>query len=111
MIPQENGKSMTARDLAKLIGVSQSAISRAFTPGASISGELRERILSSARMLGYRPNAIASILSRRKSDMVPLWSSQTCAIRTTRRFSKSSREDYSNSASKACSSTSRPAST
>ena len=72
MIPQENGKSMTARDLAKLIGVSQSAISRAFTPGASISGELRERILSSARMLGYRPNAIASILSRRKSDIVAL---------------------------------------
>ena len=63
---------MTARDLAKLIGVSQSAISRAFTPGASISGELRERILSSARMLGYRPNAIASILSRRKSDIVAL---------------------------------------
>lgn len=61
---------ITARELARLIGVSQSAVSRAFTPGASISRPLRERILSSADSLNYRPNAIASILSKRRSNVV-----------------------------------------
>jgi len=63
-------KPITARELARLIGVSQSAVSRAYTPGASISSEMRERILSTAESLGYSPNAIASTLSKRKSDFV-----------------------------------------
>jgi DNA-binding LacI/PurR family transcriptional regulator len=63
---------LTARELARLLGVSQSAISRAFTPAASISPELRTRILTSADKLGYRPNAIASSLSKRKSNIVGL---------------------------------------
>lgn len=48
--------TLTSRDLAQLIGVSQSAVSRAFTPGASISPRLRERVLSAAERLGYSPN-------------------------------------------------------
>lgn len=68
----EASKTMTARDLARLIGVSQSAVSRAFTPGASISEDLRQRILAAAQRFGYRPNVIASILSRQKSDIVAL---------------------------------------
>jgi DNA-binding LacI/PurR family transcriptional regulator len=66
------GKTITARDLAKLLGVSQSAVSRAFTPGASISPSMRERILDGATRFGYQPNAIASILSRKRSDIVGL---------------------------------------
>lgn len=66
----EKRKPITARELAQLLGVSQSAVSRAFTPGASISDKLRERILVSADSLGYSPNAIASILSKRKSNIV-----------------------------------------
>ncbi|GAB5376632.1 MAG: LacI family DNA-binding transcriptional regulator [Acuticoccus sp.] len=61
---------MTSRQLAALIGVSQSAVSRAFTPGSSISPELRERILKGARDYGYRPNAIASMLTTKRSNMV-----------------------------------------
>ena len=45
--------TLTSRDLAQLIGVSQSAVSRAFTPGASISPKLRDRVLSAAERLGY----------------------------------------------------------
>lgn len=60
---------ITARDLAQLLGVSQSAISRAFTPGASISPELRQRILHAAEELDYQPNAIASMLSTRRSNI------------------------------------------
>jgi DNA-binding LacI/PurR family transcriptional regulator len=67
-----NRRPMTSRDLAKLIGVSQSAVSRAFTPGASISPDMRARILHAADDLGYQPNAIASILSTRRSKIVGL---------------------------------------
>lgn len=67
--PQGFGKPKTARQLARLLGVSQSAVSRAFNPGSSISLELRERILSAAEKLDYHPNAIASMLSKRRSNI------------------------------------------
>lgn len=65
-------KPLTSRDLARLIGVSQSAVSRAFTPDASISAPLRQRILDAASRFGYEPNAIASMLSTRRNNMVGL---------------------------------------
>ena len=61
---------MTSRQLAALIGVSQSAVSRAFTPGSSISADMRERILKGAEEFGYQPNAIASMLTTRRTNMV-----------------------------------------
>lgn len=63
-------RQITSRQLAALIGVSQSAVSRAFTPGSSISPEMRERILDGARDFGYRPNAIASMLTTKRTNMV-----------------------------------------
>jgi DNA-binding LacI/PurR family transcriptional regulator len=62
-------KPITARQLARLLGVSQAAVSRAFSPGASISTELRQRILRAAEELDYHPNAIASMLSTRRSNI------------------------------------------
>lgn len=62
-------KPITARQLARLLGVSQSAVSRAFSPGTSISTELRQRILRAAEELDYHPNAIASMLSTRRSNI------------------------------------------
>ncbi len=67
----ENSKHpLTARQLAGALGVSQSTISRAFTPGSSISPDLRERVLQSAREFGYQPNAIASMLTKRRTNIV-----------------------------------------
>lgn len=63
---------LTARQLAELIGVSQSTISRAFSHGTSVSPKTRAYVLESAKRLGYRPNAIASFLSRRSSNIVGL---------------------------------------
>jgi DNA-binding LacI/PurR family transcriptional regulator len=63
-------RPLTARQLANLIGVSQSAVSRAFTPGSSISPDLRSRILKAAREYGYKPNAIASMLTTRRTNIV-----------------------------------------
>ncbi|MCK8783501.1 LacI family DNA-binding transcriptional regulator, partial [Roseomonas sp. NAR14] len=60
----------TAHDVARRAGTSQSAVSRVFTPGASVSPALRERVLAAARDLGYRPNAIARSLITRRSRLV-----------------------------------------
>ena len=64
--------ALTARQLAALIGVSQSTISRAFSKDASISPSTRSFVLEAAERHGYRPNAIASFLSRRSSGIVGL---------------------------------------
>ncbi len=62
----------TAQDVATLAEVSQSAVSRCFTPGASVSEKTREKVLRAAIKLGYRPNAIARSLSTKQSRMIAL---------------------------------------
>ena len=68
--PKVNKHSVTSIDVARLAEVSQPAVSRSFTPGASVAPETRARVLEAARKLGYRPNAIASTLSSRRSRMI-----------------------------------------
>ena len=60
----------TSMQVARLAGVSQSAVSRAFTPGASVSEKMRRRVLEAARKLSYQPNAIARSLITRRSNMM-----------------------------------------
>jgi DNA-binding LacI/PurR family transcriptional regulator len=60
----------TAYDVARIAGVSQSAVSRAFTPGASISPEARLKVFEAAKGLGYRPNLIARSLITQRSGMI-----------------------------------------
>jgi DNA-binding LacI/PurR family transcriptional regulator len=60
----------SAHDVARLAGVSQAAVSRAFTPGASIANDTRERVLEAAQALGYRPNLIARSLIKGRSGIV-----------------------------------------
>ena len=60
----------TAHEVAKLAGVSQSAVSRVFTPGASASPATRERVLAAAEQLGYRPNLVARSLIMGRSYLV-----------------------------------------
>lgn len=57
-------------DVAALAGVSTSAVSRTFTPGASVAKKTRALVLEAAKKLGYRPNAIARTLSTRKSRII-----------------------------------------
>ncbi|MEO8976481.1 MAG: LacI family DNA-binding transcriptional regulator [Casimicrobiaceae bacterium] len=63
---------VTAADVARHAGVSRSAVSRAFTPGASVSREARERILLSADHLGYRVNRLAQSLINSRSNVIGL---------------------------------------
>lgn len=74
----DQGAAMTGRvrsratsfDVAALAGVSQSAVSRAFTPGSSIAEEKRAKIIEAARKLNYVPNSIASSLTTKRSNIV-----------------------------------------
>lgn len=61
-----------AQDVARLANVSQSAVSRTFTPGASVSEDMRQRVMTAARTLGYRPNAMARSLITRRSRIIAL---------------------------------------
>jgi DNA-binding LacI/PurR family transcriptional regulator len=60
----------TSFDVAALAGVSQSAVSRAFSPGASISEAKRAKIVEAARKLNYVPNSIASSLTTKRTNIV-----------------------------------------
>lgn len=61
---------VTSADVAREAGVSRAAVSRAFTPGASVAPDTRQRILAAAEAVGYRPNAIARSLNTRRSGIV-----------------------------------------
>ena len=60
----------TSYDVARIAGVSQSAVSRCFRPGNSLSDEKRKIILKAAAKLGYEPNAFASSLITKRSNLV-----------------------------------------
>jgi DNA-binding LacI/PurR family transcriptional regulator len=62
----------TARAVAKLAGVSLSAVSRTFTEGASVSPKTREKVLAATRSLGYQPNALARSLMTKRTEMIGL---------------------------------------
>lgn len=67
---KDGEKRAGSHDVARLAGVSRSAVSRAFTPGAYIAAETRQRVLQAATMLNYQPNAIARSLSKKSSRLV-----------------------------------------
>lgn len=66
------GRRLTSEDVARAAGVSVSAVSRAFTPGASVAPEKRAHILREALALGYRPNVMARAVATRRSNVVGL---------------------------------------
>lgn len=63
-------KQVTSYDVAEAAGVSQSAVSRVFLKGRSVSKKTREKVLATAKELGYKPNAIARMLISKRSGMV-----------------------------------------
>src|ERR1700722_11046265 len=66
------GTQVTAEDVARTLGVSQSTISRALSMTASISDEMKLRVIKAAYQLGYRPNVIARSLITRRTNMVAI---------------------------------------
>ena len=72
----KDNKPITSIDVAKAAGVSQSAVSRTFTPGAAVSDKTRTKIMEAAKALKYRPNAIARTLSTNRSHIIGMVLSQ-----------------------------------
>src|SRR5664279_3585112 len=68
--PKPIVRGLTARQLAKKLGLSQSTVSRAFTHSASIHPETRELVMKAANSLGYRPNIIARSLITRRTNII-----------------------------------------
>ena len=66
------GKRATSYDVARLAGVSQSAVSRVFSPNGSASKKTRDKVLDAARELGFVPNPIAKSLSLGRSRLAGL---------------------------------------
>ena len=62
--------SVTSGDVARLAKVSQSAVSRTFSPGGSVSAETRALVLAAARKLGYRPNVLARAMISGRSKLI-----------------------------------------
>ncbi|MEM0984937.1 MAG: LacI family DNA-binding transcriptional regulator [Pseudomonadota bacterium] len=70
VVPLAKGRRATSYDVARLAGVSQSAVSRCFKPGASVSKTMRDKVMKAAAALEYQPNAIARGLITRRSHLV-----------------------------------------
>jgi DNA-binding LacI/PurR family transcriptional regulator len=63
---------VTSAQVAALAGVSQSAVSRVFTPGASVSRKTADKVRAAAEALGYRPNVLARAMITGRSRMIGL---------------------------------------
>lgn len=66
----------TSFDVARIAGVSRSAVSRAFTPGAHISEATKSKVDKAAKELGYRVNSLARGLQQSHSGIVGLVASR-----------------------------------
>jgi DNA-binding LacI/PurR family transcriptional regulator len=62
----------SSTDVARLAGVSQSAVSRTFNKGKSVSEETSRKVLEAARQLGYSPNFIPRMLLKHRSGFVAI---------------------------------------
>jgi len=62
----------TLKDVANKAGVSTSAVSRAFTDGASVSEKMRRKVQKAAAELGYSPNFLARSLTTRRTKLIGL---------------------------------------
>lgn len=62
----------TVSDVAQHAGVSPATVSRVLNGNTTVSVEMRNKVLESARQLGYRPNSMAQGLRKGRSNTVAL---------------------------------------
>ena len=72
MVAPSPPSRVTSAQVAALAGVSQSAVSRVFTPGASVSPKTAEKVRAAAEQLGYRPNVLARAMITGRSRIIGL---------------------------------------
>ena len=62
----------SSTDVARLAGVSQSAVSRSFNKTRNVSEETCRKVFEAAKALGYSPNFIPRILLKHRSGLVAI---------------------------------------
>lgn len=67
---KERMRFVSAEQVAQLAGVSRSAVSRTFTPGASVAPATREKVMRAAGELGYHVNDLARGVLANQSRLV-----------------------------------------
>ncbi|MGB0941112.1 MAG: LacI family DNA-binding transcriptional regulator [Marinomonas sp.] len=72
---EDRFKHVTQKEVAEKAGVSLSAVSRAFTDGASVSAKTKEKIEKAAKALGYKPNILAQSLMTNRTKLIGIVSS------------------------------------
>jgi DNA-binding LacI/PurR family transcriptional regulator len=70
MTPPKPKGFVSAQQVADRAGVSRSAVSRSFTPGASVAEATRRKVIQAAEELGYHVNHLARSLIRDRSGIV-----------------------------------------
>lgn len=67
----KNGK-YSISDVAEMLGVSKSTVSRAMNGTSGVGPELRKKVLDFVEEIGYQPNTIAQSLSKGRMNIVAL---------------------------------------
>lgn len=65
-------KNVTIKDVANVVGVSYSTVSRALSGSPEISEETRARIVEVCRQMNYTPNTVARAMVKRNTMMLGL---------------------------------------
>ena len=84
-----NQKKLTIVDIANMLNVSKSTVSRAFRDSYDIHSETKDRILKFAKEINFEPNSIAKSLKEKKtktigvlipSFSIPFYATAICGI-------------------------------
>jgi DNA-binding LacI/PurR family transcriptional regulator len=69
---QSDSGHVTAREIARKLGLSQSTVSRVLSnaPGYTYSNDTRSRVLAEARRRSYRPHAVGRSLRERRTRVI-----------------------------------------
>lgn len=65
-----SGRRVTARDVARVLGLSTMTVSRALNGRPNVDEETRALVFRTARQLGYSPNAIAQSLALNRTNTI-----------------------------------------
>lgn len=68
--PRELNRSLTLRDVSEASGVSEMTVSRVLRNRGDVSQATRERVLATAKHMGYVPNKIAGALASQRVNLV-----------------------------------------
>lgn len=63
-------KKVTIHEIASILGIDSSTVSRALTNSDRVSSKTKKRVLDKAKELGYRPNLLASNLRQNRSKTI-----------------------------------------